>query len=104
MVGHPTLNPLSVPTATAFSEEQCHILELYTQLQSMPAEGPDLVTDEEIESVIRSLPLKKAAGPDRLTNEHLKFGGPLLPTINFYPIYLIPSWLLVIVGPHFSMD
>ena len=31
--------------------------------------------------MIHSLPLKKAAGPDRLSNEHLKFGGPLVPAI-----------------------
>ena len=32
-------------------------------------------------AVIHSLPLKKAAGPDQLTNEHLKFGSSLLPVI-----------------------
>ena len=32
-------------------------------------------------AVIHSLPLKKAVGPDKLSNEHLKFGGTALPAI-----------------------
>ena len=77
-------------------------MELYNQLQSMPADDPDLVSEEEVESVIHSLPLKKAAGPDRLTNEHLKFGSPLLPL--FCLIYLMPSWPLATFQLSFSMD
>ena len=32
-------------------------------------------------AIIHSLPLRKAAGPDHITNEHLKFGGSELPTV-----------------------
>ena len=47
----------------------------------MPADEPDLVSEEEVRLIIHSLPLKKAAGPDHITNEHLKFGGSVLPAI-----------------------
>ena len=54
-------------------------MDLYTHIQSLPTDFLDMVTEEEAESVIISLPLKKAAGPDHLTNEHLKFRGSNLP-------------------------
>ena len=47
----------------------------------MPADEPDLVLEEEVKSIIHSLLLKKAAGADHITNQHLKFGGSMLPTI-----------------------
>ena len=72
---------LSTPADVPFTEEQLLILESYYTTQSMPTDEPDLVSEEEVSSIIHSLPLKKAAGPDRITNEHLKFGGSVLPAI-----------------------
>lgn len=48
-------------------------------MHSLAADDPDL--EGEVELIIHSLPLKKAAGPDQLTNEHLKFGSSVLPVV-----------------------
>ena len=53
-----------------------------------------MVTEEEVEPVINSLPLKKAAGLDHLTNEHLKFGGTNLP------IALTPIFNTILISGH----
>ena len=37
---------------------------------------PELITMDEIEVLISALPLRKAAGHNNLTNEHLKFAPP----------------------------
>ena len=42
---------------------------------------PEFFTEEEICANIHSLPSKKAAGPDKITNEHLTFAGSLLSAI-----------------------
>ena len=42
---------------------------------------PEPVTAEEISTIIQALPLRKAAGPDQLVNEHLLYAGPILPSI-----------------------
>ena len=72
---------LATPVATPFSEEQLKILAAYHCSQSLPADEPDLVSEEEVVAIIHSLPLWKAAGPDHITNEHLKFGGSGLPMV-----------------------
>ena len=72
---------LCTPADIPFTKEQLLILESHHTTQSMPADEPDQVSEEEVRSIIHSLPLKKAAGPDRITNEHLKFGGSVLPAI-----------------------
>ena len=71
---------LATPFATPFSEEQLKILAAYRRSQSLPADEPDMVS-EEVVAIIHSLPLQKAAGPDHITDEHLKFGGSRLPTV-----------------------
>ena len=63
----------ATPVATPFSEEQLKILAAYHRSQSLPAIEPDLVSQEEVVVYTHSLPLRKAAGPDHITNEHLKF-------------------------------
>ena len=72
---------LGTPADVPLTKEQLLVLESYHTTQSMPADEPDLVSEEEVRSIIHSLPLKKAAGPDHVTNEHLKFGGSILPPI-----------------------
>ena len=72
---------LSSPGSISYSDEQLQILAEYSRLCSLPPDAPDLIVADEVEAVIRSLPLKKAAGPDHITNEHLKFGGSMLPAV-----------------------
>ena len=69
---------LSVPKATAFNIKHLHIIRACQTLSTTSTDEPDLTDAEEIKSIIQRLPVKKAAGPDKLTNEHLKFSGPLL--------------------------
>ena len=79
---------LSVPPASPLTVEQLQVEESYSNIQSLPADVPDHVSEEEVAAVIYSLPLKKAVGPDQLTNEHLKFGSSLLLVISSH--YLMP--------------
>ena len=72
---------LSVPPASPLTVEQLQVEESYSHIQSLPADVSDHVSEEEVAAVIKSLPLKKEAGPDQLTNKHLKFGSSLLPVI-----------------------
>ena len=37
--------------------------------------------EEEVGALVRALPLRKAPGPDHITNEHSKFGSSKLPSI-----------------------
>ena len=57
------------------------MVNVYCHIQSLPADTPDLTSVEEVTTIIHSLPLRKAAGPDRLSNEHLKFGSAVLPAV-----------------------
>ena len=50
-------------------------------LEATPHSEPDLITEEEVASVISSLPSEKAAGHDHLTNEHLQFSPPAIASI-----------------------
>ena len=77
----------ATPVATPSSEEQLKILAAYHRNQSLPAIEPDLVSQEEVVVFIHSLPLRKAAGPDHITNEHLKFRSSGLPTMPFFWSY-----------------
>ena len=72
---------LTTPDDSPFTEEHLKIIESYYHSLSLPADEPDLVSEEEVVAIIHSLPSKKAPGPDNVTNEHLKFGGSVLPTI-----------------------
>ena len=36
------------------------------------------ITEDEVTAAIQSLPLQKAAGPDQIQPEHLRYGGDLL--------------------------
>jgi len=38
---------------------------------------PVWLTQEDVEKAINSLKNRKAAGPDNITNEMLKYGGPM---------------------------
>ena len=53
-------------------------------IKSFDPEPHDPVTEEEISTIITSLPPKKATGPDNLANEHLVYGGAVLPRILTY--------------------
>ena len=72
-----TLCASSIPPATdlACRSETLHLL------RNLPDVEPDLISTDEIESVIFSLPRGKAAGPDNLSNEHLIFSHPLTANI-----------------------
>jgi hypothetical protein len=50
-------------------------------ISDIPNPEPDWVTPEETSNIIHSLPRNKAAGPDRLTNEHLSFADDTLASI-----------------------
>ena len=85
---------LSAPSVSPFSAEQLEVVSFYRYIQSPPSGTPDLVS-EEVTAIIHSLPLRKSAGPDRLSNKHLKFGSSVLPavlavifnTILLFPIF-----------------
>ena len=76
---------LTTPVDIPFTNKQLLIQESYYPTQSMPVDEPDLVSEEEVRSIIHSLPLTMAAVPDHLTNEHLKFGGSMLSAILTSP-------------------
>ena len=72
---------LSIPSDIPLSPAQT---EISNQLQSILHTSPDtpeFFTEEEVSANIHSLPSKKAAGPDNITNEHLTFAGTLLSAI-----------------------
>ena len=73
---------LCVPANTHLTSEQLQVVESYLQIQSLPADAPDPISEEEVAAVIHSLPLKKAVGPDKLSYEHLKFGGTACATCH----------------------
>jgi len=43
-----------------------------------PSAGIDEISDEELEQSLKSMKNRKAAGPDGLNSELLKYGGPAL--------------------------
>ena len=43
---------LATPVATPFSEEQLKILAAYRHSQSLPADEPDMVSEEEVVAII----------------------------------------------------
>ena len=90
---------LSIPSDIPLSPAQT---EISNQLQSILHTSPDtpeFFTEEEVSANIHSLPSKKAAGPDKITNEHLTFAGSLLSAIltHLFTIGLcsnmFPAWL-----------
>ena len=86
MEGQPTLN-LFLLQMTHLSLK--NTITSYHHSQSLPADDPDLVVSEEkVVAIIHSLPLKKAPGPDHVTNEHLKFGGSVFLTALFNAVFL----------------
>ena len=77
---------LSKPSETQYNLDHLETLKsLYELLElansSEPDPDPPVVTAEEISTIIQELPLRKAAGPDQLVNEHLLHAGPILPSI-----------------------
>ena len=72
---------LSVPDSTPLNEDQNNVLASYLHSCSLPTDDPVLVEEDEVEAIVRSLPLRKAPGPDHITNEHLKFGSSKLSSI-----------------------
>ena len=52
--------------------------DLFRLLGNTPQTEPDSATPEEVEAIISSLPLGKAAGYDHICNEYLRFADPLL--------------------------
>ena len=59
---------------------------------------PVLVEEEEVEAIVRSIPLRKAPGHDHITNEHLKFGSSKLSSI------LIALFNAVLVSGHVPLS
>ena len=80
-MGYLFLN-LCAPANTHLTSEQFQVVESYLQIQ------PDSFFEEEVAAVIHSLPLKKVVGPDKLSNEHLKFGSTAILTRLFNAILL----------------
>ena len=78
---------LSVPDSTPLTEDQNNVLASYLHSCSLPTDDPVLVEEEEVEAIVRSLPLRRAPGPDHITNEQLKFGSSNL----FLLFFSIPS-------------
>ena len=70
---------LSTPSESPLSHDQQQIMDSYLDIRSHHSDMPDPISEDEVATVIRSLPSRKAAGPDHLSNEHLKFGSHLLP-------------------------
>ena len=74
---------LGTPETTGFNEsfrdQVC--LELAHMETASKAEEDTLlvsITKTEVEAAIKSLSLHKAAGPDQIQPEHLRYGGDLL--------------------------
>ena len=67
MVGLPAcFKYLSVPFASQLTVKQLQVEESYSNIQSLPADVPDHVSEEEVAAVINSLKPKKAAGQTNL--------------------------------------
>ena len=80
---------LSVPPSTSLSAAQQEVYDTYINIQALPSDTPDLVTVDEVAAIIHALPRRKAAGPDRLANEHLRFSSSVLSTL-LSTIFIMP--------------
>ena len=72
---------LAIPCDIPLNSAQLKVVEKYNNIKSLAPEPYVPVTVEEVSAAIISLPLNKATGPDNLANEHLIYGGAVLPRI-----------------------
>ena len=72
---------LGAPSNSPMDSNHIHILNVFQSLSTLPSDDPDVFVEDEEAAVIKSLPLRKSAGPDHITYEHLIYAGPILPKV-----------------------
>ena len=72
---------LGAPSNSPMDSNHIHILNVFQSLSTLPSDDPDVFVEDEVAAVIKSLPLRKSAGPDHITYEHLIYAGPILPKV-----------------------
>ena len=72
---------LSIPCDTPLNSAQLNVVDKYKIITSLTPGNHDPVAEEEVSAIIKLLPPKKATGPDNLANEHLLYGGAVLPNL-----------------------
>ena len=72
---------LGASSNSPMDSNHIHILNVFQSLSTLPSDDPDVFVEDEVAAVIKSLPLRKSAGPDHITYEHLIYAGPILPKV-----------------------
>ena len=70
---------LSIPHDTYFTPTQLDLVHEYQSICSTASGCSDVFVLDEVTDAICSLLCRKAAGPDGIENEHLIFGGSMVP-------------------------
>ena len=70
---------LGIPHGTSFTPAELDLVHEYQSICSTPSVCSDEFGLDEVTDAICSLPRRKAAGPDGIENEHLIFGGSMVP-------------------------
>ena len=70
---------LGSPSNSPMDSNHIHILNVFQSLSTLPSDDPDAFVEDKVAAVIKSLPLRKSAGLDHITYEHLIYTGPIMP-------------------------